>query len=133
MGEVECSIRLYGMLAGLGVCYLLAGGCRWQGVKSFLRPAEVPPDEFGGRNNCLWQSGCSSELSLQKSWFDSPEELTIGSKADSHSSDPQSFPRRGNLSILILWTLCQKAMGAEAECLILFFEGLGMCYLLVGG
>ena len=26
MGEVECSIRLYGMLAGLGVCSLLVGG-----------------------------------------------------------------------------------------------------------
>ena len=38
MGEVECSIRLYGMLAGLGVCYLLAGGCRWDGTKSFLGP-----------------------------------------------------------------------------------------------
>ena len=24
-------------------------------------------------------------------------------------------------------------MGAEAECLILFFGGLGVCYLLVGG
>ena len=24
-------------------------------------------------------------------------------------------------------------MGAEAECLILFFEGLGVCYLLAGG
>ena len=41
MGEVECSIRLHGMLAGLGVCYLLAGGCWWHGTKSCLGPAEI--------------------------------------------------------------------------------------------
>ena len=51
MGEVECLIRLYGMLAGLGLCYLLAGGCRWHGAKSFLAPAEVGANKFGRRNN----------------------------------------------------------------------------------
>ena len=63
MGDVECPVRLYGILAGLGVCYLLAGGCRWHGPKSFLGPAEVGPNEFGGHNNYLWQSGGGGELS----------------------------------------------------------------------
>ena len=49
IGKVECSIRLYGVLAGLGVCYLMAGGCRWHVAKTFLGPAEVQPNEFGGR------------------------------------------------------------------------------------
>ena len=46
MGEMECSVRLYGMLAGMGVCYLLVGGYQWHGAKSFLGPAEVRPNEF---------------------------------------------------------------------------------------
>ena len=53
MGEVECSIRLYRIIAGLGVCYLLAGMCRWHGAKSFLGPAEVWANEFVVHNNCL--------------------------------------------------------------------------------
>ena len=40
MGEVECSIRLYRIIAGLGVCYLLAGMCRWHGAKSCLGPGK---------------------------------------------------------------------------------------------
>ena len=38
-------------------------------------PAEVRSNTFGGRNNCLQQNGCGSELSPQRSWFDNPEEL----------------------------------------------------------
>ena len=56
----------------------------------------------------------------------------MDSKAGSRAGDLRSFPRRGDLSILILWTLCQKAMVAEAECLFLLFGGLRMCYLLAG-
>ena len=57
----------------------------------------------------------------------------MSSKAGSRSGDPWSFPKRADFSILIFWTLCQKAMGAEAEDLILFFEWLGVFYLLVSG
>ena len=35
----------------------------------------------------------------------------MDSKADSCTGDPWSPPRRGDSSILILWTLCQKARG----------------------
>ena len=38
---------------GLGVCYLLAGGWRWQGAKSCLGPAKIQGNVFGGGNNCL--------------------------------------------------------------------------------
>ena len=64
-----------------------------------------------------------------KSHLTSSSDL-MGSKAGSHSGNPWSFPWREEFSILIL-TFCQKAMGAEVECLILFFGGLGVCYLLV--
>ena len=50
-----------------------------------------------------------------------------------HSGDSQSFPRMGDFSNLILWTLCQNAIGAETEDLILFFGPLGAFYLLAGG
>ena len=63
---------------------LVGGGCRWHKIKSFLGPAEVRPNIFEGRNNCLQQSGCGSELSAQKSWFDYPEQSNTGSKADPH-------------------------------------------------
>ena len=53
MGEVKFSIRVYGVLAGLGVCYLLVGGWRWYGAKSFIEPAEVRTNVFGGCNNSL--------------------------------------------------------------------------------
>ena len=36
---------------GLGVCYLLAGGWQWHGAKSFLGPAEIQSNVFGGPNN----------------------------------------------------------------------------------
>ena len=49
-------------------------------------PAEVRSNTFGGRNNCLQQNGCGSELPPQRSWFDNPEEPSGGSKADSHSA-----------------------------------------------
>ena len=39
---------------------------------------------------------------------------------------PWSLLGRGDFSILILWTRCQKAMRAEAEGLILFFGWLGV-------
>ena len=53
MGEVECSVRLYGMLAGQGVCYLLVDVCQWHGENSFLGPAKVRTNEFWGHINCL--------------------------------------------------------------------------------
>ena len=49
-------------------------------------PAGVRSNTFGGRNNCLQQNGCGSELPPQRSWFDNPEEPSGGSKADSHSA-----------------------------------------------
>ena len=54
--------------------------------------AGVQSNTFGGRNNCLQQSGCGSELPLQKSWFNNPEESSGGSKADSHSVKRDCFP-----------------------------------------
>ena len=39
---------------------------------------------FKGRNHRLEQSGCGSELSPQKSWFDYPEKSNTGCRADSH-------------------------------------------------
>ena len=63
MGEVgECSIRLYGMLAGLGVCHLLADGCRWYG----LFQEQLNLDLMSSKNitiACKQESGCGSELS----------------------------------------------------------------------
>ena len=58
----------------------------------------------------------------------------MSSKADSRSGDRWSFPRRWDFSILILWNLYQKAMGAETEDLILFFGLLGMfiCWRVSG-
>ena len=49
-------------------------------------PAEVRSNTFGGRNNCLQQNGCGSELPPQRSWFYNPEEPSGGSKADYHSA-----------------------------------------------
>ena len=47
---------------------------------------------LGGRNNCLQQSGCGGELSLQKSWFDYLEEPNTGSNVDSHFVIRNRFP-----------------------------------------
>ena len=44
----------------------------------------VWPNAFGGRINCLQQSGCGSKFPPWKSWFDYLEEVNAGSKADSH-------------------------------------------------
>ena len=54
--------------------------------------AGVWPNTFGGRNSCMQQSGCGSELPQQKSWFDNPEKSSGGSKADSHSAMRGRFP-----------------------------------------
>ena len=56
----------------------------------------------------------------------------MGSKADSRFGDPLSFLEREDFSILILWTLCQKAMRAEVEGLILFSWWLRVFYLAGG-
>ena len=55
-------------------------------------PAGVRPNMFGGRNNCLQQSSCGSELPPQKSWFNNPEGSSGGSKAESHSVMCDRFP-----------------------------------------
>ena len=55
-------------------------------------PAGVWSNTFGGRNNCLQQSSCGSELPPQKFWFDNPEESSGGSKAESHSVMCNRFP-----------------------------------------
>ena len=81
------------MWVGLGV--MSVGG--WVPMacsKVVSGPAEVWPNTFGGRNNCLQQSGCGNELPPQKSWFDNPEGSSGGSKADSHSVMRDHF-RRG--------------------------------------
>ena len=44
--EAEGLIFFFGWL---GVFYLLAGGWRWHGAKSCLRPAEISPNVFRGR------------------------------------------------------------------------------------
>ena len=76
MGEVGCSIRLYGMLAGLGVCSLLVGGCRWHGAKSFLGLAEVQPNIMSSENGA-----CSKVVVV----------------ASSHCKSPGSIPRRSQI------------------------------------
>ena len=35
------------------MCYKLAGGCQWHEAKSFLGPAGVWPNMFGGRNKVV--------------------------------------------------------------------------------
>ena len=57
----------------------------------------------------------------------------MGSKAHYRSSETRSFPGREKFSVLIVWTLCQKAIGGEKEGLILLLGWLGVFSLLVGG
>ena len=64
--------------------------------KVVSRPAGVQPNTFRGRNNCLQQSGCASELP-QKSWLDNPEESSGGSKVSGLPfGDAQPLSRMGN-------------------------------------
>ena len=67
------------MWVGLGVMSV-GGRVPMACSKVVSGPVEVQPNTFGGRNNCLQQSGCGSELSPQKSWFDNLEESSGGSK-----------------------------------------------------
>ena len=71
------------MWVGLGVVSV-GGRVPMVCSKVVSGPGGVQPNTFGGRNNCLQQSGCRSELPPQKSWFDNAEELSGGSKEDSH-------------------------------------------------
>ena len=48
--EAICLILFFG---GLEVCYLLASVWRWHEAKSYLGPAEIWPNVFEGRSNCL--------------------------------------------------------------------------------
>ena len=108
--EVECLIRLYEVWAGLGV--LSTGGwvpMAWS--KVFSGPAGVRPNMFGGRNNCLQQSGYCSELSPQKSWFDYPEESNTGSKADSHLAIRDRFPGGETYQLWYCEPLVKKQWG----------------------
>ena len=75
------------MWVGLGV--MSVGG---RVLKVVSGPAGIRPNTFGGRNNCLQQSGCGSELPPQKSWFNNLEESSGDSKADSHSAMRDRFP-----------------------------------------
>ena len=60
-------------------------------------PAGVQPNTFRGRNNCLQQRGCASELPPQKSWFDNPEESSGGSKVSRLPfGDARPLSRREN-------------------------------------
>ena len=79
------------MWVGLGVISV-GGQVPMAYSKAFSGPAVVQPNTFGGCNNCLQQSRCGSELPPQKSWFDNPEESSMGSKADSHSAMRDRFP-----------------------------------------
>ena len=54
-------------------------------------------------------------------------------QSSSRSGYPRLFPGRGDFSILIFWTICQKAMPLETEDLILVFGWLGVIYFLAGG
>ena len=79
------------MWVGLGVMSV-GGRVPMVCSKVVSGPAGVQPNTFGGRNNCLQQSGCGSELPPQKSWFDNLEDSSGGSKADSHSAMSDCFP-----------------------------------------
>ena len=56
-------------------------------------PVGVRPNAFGGRKNCLQQSGCGSKLPPWMSWFDYLERLNAGSKVDSHWAIRDHFPQ----------------------------------------
>ena len=79
------------MWVGLGVMSVV-GLVPMAYIKVFSGPAGVRPNTFGGRNNCLQQSGCGSEPPPQKSWFDNLEESNAGSKVDSYSAMHDRFP-----------------------------------------
>ena len=68
-------------------------------------PAWVRANTFAERNNCLRQSGCGSKLARQKSWFEYPEELNTGSKADSHWEIRDHFAggKTYQLDLVNLW------------------------------
>ena len=61
-----------------------ASGCQWRTAKPPPGPAGAQLNMPGGRNNRPQQSSCGSEPPPQKFRPDHPEELNIGSKADSH-------------------------------------------------
>ena len=71
------------MWVGLGVIPV-GGRAPMACSKVVSGPAGVQPNMFGGRNNCLQQSGCVSELPPQNFWFDNLEGSSGDSKTDSH-------------------------------------------------
>ena len=100
-------------------------------MKYFLGPAELRPNMLRTMQKLpaakwLWPRALTAEVLVRL-----PGRARYGQQSRLPFGDPQPFPRRGNLSTLVLRTLCKKAMGAEAESIILSFGGLGMCYLLV--
>ena len=52
--ETEDLILFFGWL---GVFYLLAGGWRWHGAKSYIEPAEFSPNMFSKKH---WSNLCVS-------------------------------------------------------------------------
>ena len=95
---------MYEVWVGLGVMSV-GGRVSMAYGKVFSGPAGVRPNAFGGRNNCLQQSGCGSTLPPWKSWFDYLEELNAGSKADSHWAIFDRFPegKTYQLDLVNLW------------------------------
>ena len=83
---------IYEVWVGLGVISV-GGRVSMACGKVFSGPAGVLPNRFGGRNNCLQQSGCGSKLPPWKSWFNYLEGLNAGSKAGSHWAIRDRFPQ----------------------------------------
>ena len=105
---------MYEVWVGLGVMSMACG-------KVFSGPAGVRSNAFGGRNNCLQQSGCGSKLPPQKSWFDYLVECRQQSRFPLRDTWP--FPWGQNLSTGSCEPLVKGQWGQTQDMHLCLLEG----------